>query len=209
MQSGLCSLDPHGGRHAYRNPKAVCIAGWYKTMDYAYIILLYYICILVLLAPWFLLLRGAIRLLRRNGGRLRRLQVEGAALLSAGSVAKWIVFDPNFGFDRLRVEIWSYWFSRGEIGLFLIGLLLFGLGFFLEREPRPALRPWPRIGKIISMTAILSGIALGTVAYIVFGYPWFELPWSAARILFSLGVLPFAIGYVLFGKHSPDPPPGF
>lgn len=176
------------------------------NMSYGLLVLRFYAVVLLLQTPWWLLLWGAVRRVRRRGGRLRRLQVEGALILVAGTAAKWLVFDTHFGFDRLNVTLWSYWFSRGEVGVFFIGLLLFGLGFFLDRRPRPGLVPWPRTVKRVCIAALLSGGIAGAVAYILVGYRWFELPWSAARVLFSLGMLPFAIGYVLFGSQAIEPP---
>ncbi len=175
-------------------------------VEMATLIGFYYVCVLAVLAPWFVMLLGAWLRVRRRGGRLRRLEVEGAVMAAIGTVAKWVVYDTHFGFDRLRVEHWSYWFSRGEVGFFAIGVILFGLGFFLGRRPRPGLVPWPRIGRRLAAAGILSGIAFGLVAYFMRAYPWFELPWSTGRILFSLGVLPFAIGYVLFNVRMPEPP---
>lgn len=174
-------------------------------MSYAIMVMLYYLCVLALLAPWFILLLGALRRLLRQGGRLRRLQAEGTAMLVTGSIAKWLVFDVNFGFDRLRNTEWSWWFSRGEIGFFLIGFLLLGMGYFLERRPRPGLEPWPRTGKKLSIAAILTGAALGLLAYTFRAYPWFELPWTAPRILFSLGIYPFAVFYFTLGKRDRAP----
>ncbi|HPO11893.1 MAG TPA: hypothetical protein PLI09_00490 [Candidatus Hydrogenedentes bacterium] len=169
-------------------------------MGYVLVFVFYYLCVLILLAPWWLLLFGSIKRLFRKGGRLRRLQAEGAFLALVGTMAKWIVYDINFGADRLNITEWGYWFNRGEVGIFFIGLLLFGLGYFLERRPRPGLASWPHPIKTVSEIAILSCIALGVVAHSFFNYPWFELPWDSWRILFSLGVLPFSIGYVMLGK---------
>ena len=174
-------------------------------MSYVLVFALFYLCVLVLLVPYGILLAGAIRRVLIRGGRLRRLQVEGAFLLVAGTVSKWIVFDPNIAIDPLRATNWGYWFSRGEIGLFLIGLLLLGLGYFLERRPRPGLRPWPRRPKTIAAMALFTGTALGIMAYAWVNYPWFALPWHAPRILFTLGLWPFAVGYLAFGGHRDEP----
>jgi hypothetical protein len=174
--------------------------------SYAGIYGLYYAIVLLALAPWGMLFLGALRAVRRRGGRLRRMQVEGAALILAGSLAKWMVFDPLFGFDRLRSAIWSYWFARGEVGFFLIGLLLFTLGFFLERRPRPGLIPWPSTVKSVCITGILLGAGLGLLAFKWSQYPWLHLPWTLPRVVFSLGMFPFAAGYLVLGRRLPDPP---
>lgn len=174
--------------------------------EYVVIYAIYYLTILMVLAPWVLLFIGSTRAIRRQGGRLRRMQLEGAILILAGTISKWTVFDTLFGLDRLNSETWSYWFSRGETGWFLIGLLLFGLGFFLERRPRPGLTPWPKTVKSTGLAGILVGIGLAMVAYRWFQYPWLHLPWSVARVIFSLGMFPFAIGYVILGRRLPEPP---
>ncbi len=170
-------------------------------MAYAMILITYYGCVLILLAPWALLLVGAVRRMRERGGRLRRFQTEGAVLAMAGSVSKWIVYDLNFGPDRLGITNWGYWFSRGEVGIFFVGLLMFGLGYFLERRPRPGLTPWPGKMKTISAIAILSSVPLSVIALAFFNYPWFELPWDGWRILLTLGVLPFSLGYWMLSKR--------
>jgi hypothetical protein len=163
----------------------------------------YYLCILTLLAPWWLLFFGSIQRVRQRGGRLRRFQVEGAFLALAGTMAKWIVYDIHFGFDRLNVTLWGYWFSRGEVGFLLVGLLMFGLGSFLERKPGSRTpSPWPETVKKLSGIAILSGVALCLVTFSHFKYAWFELPWLPWRVFLTLGVLPFSIGYVVFGKQN-------
>jgi len=141
-------------------------------MDYAMVLAFYYLCVLLLQLPWWLTLAAAVRRLRSKGGRLRRLQAEGAA--------------P--------------WFSRGEIGVLLIGLLLLGLGFFLERRPRPGMTPWPATVKNICIAAILSGLVLATVAWILSTYAWLGLPYGLPRIIFTLGCYPFCIGYYMWSK---------
>lgn len=165
----------------------------------------YYGIVLLIFGVWGLLLWGAIGALRRHGGRLRRMQVEGAALILIGTVSKWVVFDTLVGLNRLETD-WAYWFSRGEVGIFMIGLLLFGLGYFLERRPRPGLVPWPSTVKSIGITGILIGLGLGMAAFKFFQYPWLHLPWSMGRVVFSLGMYPFALGYVVLGRRIPDPP---
>lgn len=169
-------------------------------MDYIVILLFYYLCILLLQLPWWLTLLAAMRRLRRKGGRLRRLQAEGAALIAAGYFAKWMVYDINFGPDRLEITAWSPWFSRAETGLLLIGLLLLGLGFFLERRPRPGMTPWPATVKNVCIAGILSGLVLATVAWILSAYAWLGLPYSLARVVFTLGCYPFCLGYYMWSK---------
>jgi len=154
-----------------------------------------YLLIAVLCAPWVLFLAGALVKVRHHGTRIMRIQAEGAAMIVVGTIAKWIIFDPNFGIDRYQEAWWSYWFDRGETGLFIIGLLLLLTGYFLERRPRPGLKPWPVAGKIVSALFILffSGLALAAAWYI--DLPWVDPPWSEERMLFMAGFVPMAIGY--------------
>lgn len=162
--------------------------------------MLTYIVTVIVLAPWLLLLVGAIQRLQRRSGRLMRLQVEGAALALVSMLSRWVIFDPNFGLDRLGEQRWSYWFARGERGLFILGLLLFGLGYFLSRRPHPGLRPWSVAARTVSGLAILGGCVLAIVAWRAVALPPGELPWGAARIVFTLGCVPFALLYFLRGR---------
>ena len=53
-------------------------------MDYMKTVLLYYLCILLLQAPWVMLFVGAVRRVRQHTTRLRRFQFEGMFLVVAG-----------------------------------------------------------------------------------------------------------------------------
>ena len=178
-------------------------------MDYMKVVLLYYLCILLLQAPWVLLFIGALRRVRQRTGRLRRFQVEGMFLVVAGSLAKWLVYDVHFGFDRLETSVWSYWFARGETGLFAIGLILFGLGAFLERDPFEKEERKPGAGRKVRIGAILSVVAIAFVAYVKWQYAWFSLPWDTARVFLSLGIYPFAAGYLATSSYAAPQVSGF
>jgi len=171
-------------------------------MDYVNVILLYSLSVLLLQAPWILLLIGAIRRVRQRASRLRRFQFEGMLLVVVGNLAKWLVFDVHFGFDRLGTSPWSYWFSRGEVGFFAIGLILFGLGAFLERDPFEKQERRPGVGRNVRIGAILSVLVIAFVAYVRWQYPWFSLPWNTGRVLLSLGIYPFAAGYLATSSYA-------
>lgn len=160
----------------------------------------FYLGMILLLSPWLLLSAGAIRRVLQRNTRLRRFQMEGAILILLALLGKWAVYDPHYGL-MLRYEgIWPYWFSRGEAGLMWIGMLLFGLGYFLERRPSPHLIPWPASGKRICGLAILCGATMGLLVWHYKGVAWGEAPWSPARMWFTAGCLPFAVGYNLWMK---------
>ena len=171
-------------------------------------VLLYYLCILLLQAPWVMLFVGAVRRVRQHTTRLRRFQFEGMFLVVAGSLAKWLVFDVHFGFDRLGSSVWSFWFDRGETGLFAIGLILFGLGAFLERDPFEKQERKPGVGKKVRIAAILSVVAIAFVAFVKWQYAWFELPWDKVRVFLSLGIYPFAAGYLATSSYAAPRVPG-
>jgi hypothetical protein len=125
------------------------------------------------------------------------MQCEGAVIIVAGMMGSLLLFDPAFGLDAARQGRFAEWYPWGERGLFWIGMLLFGLGFFLERRPRPGLKPWPSAGKALA----LAGILVGGMAAFAFREQTLLLghlfPWSPVRIVFSLGAAPFAMLYCL------------
>lgn len=168
--------------------------------------MLYHLVLFTFQLPWLLLLIGALIRLRHVGGRLRRLQVEGTALIVGGALAAVAMYHPQAGYDRFRVAAWGEFFDRAEMAAFLVGLLFFSLGYFLERRPRPGLRPWPFVGKAVSAVAILLFAVLGLIVHRNVALPWIDLPWPLGRLVFGLGCFPFAIGY-LIASRNPTPPP--
>jgi len=159
--------------------------------------------LVLVMAPWFLLVVGAGFRVSRGGGRLRRLQLEGALLIWVGVVARWIVFEPLFGIDSMETDWWTYWFARAETGQFAIGLLLFGLGYFLDERPRPGQPAWPLIGKAVGILSILLCAVAGWYLYRTVSLPWLHLPWSIGRCVFMLGFLPFSLGYLIYSRRVP------
>ncbi len=167
-------------------------------------IVLYYLIVLVVLGPWMLLLLGALRRLRLRGGRLRRVQAEGAALVLLAGLARWAAFDPRLANGYAAQGTWPYWLTRGTIGLACIGVLLLVLGFFLERRPRPGMQPWPQTGRKLAVASILVGAALGLAVALLAEGPWLGLPWGPGHVLFSLGFYPFATVYAAPGRAVAD-----
>jgi len=166
-----------------------------------------YTTILIFQVPGLMLLLGALVKVLRANMRLHRLQLEGAAMLVSGMLARWLIFDPNFGIDRYEEATWSYWFDRAEPGLFFMGLLFLLLGFYLERRPRPGLRKWPLAGKIVVGLAILGGTALSVLASKILGLAFLSVPFEAWRLFFLLGLFPFCIGYLRTSLRQQDPVP--
>ncbi len=154
-----------------------------------------------------ILVIGAIKELRWISGRVSRLQLEGSILMLIGTIARWIVFDPVIGIDRLKAYEWSLWFARGETGLYLVGIILFCLGFFLSRRPRPGLKPWDAsITRWVLITFILA-LGLGILSWFYFKAPWFNTAWGWYRVIFGIALYSFAIGYLKQERNPSTLPP--
>ncbi|HDP33912.1 MAG TPA: hypothetical protein ENN29_02245 [Candidatus Hydrogenedentes bacterium] len=157
------------------------------------------------LLPCCLFLVGAARKTWARPRRISRLQFEGALIAVSGMIARVIVFDPMFGRDPLRETAFAYWFSRGEAGLFAIGIILFGLGFFLERRPRPGLSPWPRrYARAAWLCALLCIPVAGLFVYKAASIG--DMPWSMARAGFLWSLFAFALLYCYMAFRRPDEP---
>ena len=157
----------------------------------------YHLAEILFLMPWILLLAGALRKAWLRPDRLQRMQCEGTVIILAGMLAALLLFDAAFGLDAGRKSRYTEWYPWGEQGLFAIGMLLFGLGHFLERRPRPGLKPWSSAGRAAALAGILSG---GTAAFVVHEHTHLLgvlFPWTPARVAFSLGMAPFALLYVV------------
>jgi len=160
--------------------------------------MVFYVLISLFHLPWVILgVTAGLRMRGGHTGRLYRMQIEGALLALLSTAACWLIYDPNFGVDRYGVAAWSEWFDRGEPGLFWIGMLLFMLGYVLERRPRAGLVRWPRWASGIAWGFLLVGSALGLYAYFNVSLPWIDLPWQPSRMAFTLGCLPFALAYAV------------
>ncbi len=157
---------------------------------------------ILVFAVYILLIMGAIKECCWIPGRISRLQLEGAIIMFLGTVGRWIVLDPAIGIERLQSEDWTYWFNRGETGLYLVGLILFGLGFFLSRRPRPGLKPWDSGIKRWAIMTFVVLLGLGILLWFYLNARWFNFAWGYWRVLFSIALYPFAIGYL---KQERDP----
>ena len=154
-----------------------------------------------------ILVIGAIKELRWIPGRVSRLQLEGAILMLISTIARWIVFDPIIGVDRLRSYEWSWWFARGDTGLYLVGIILFCLGFFLSRRPRPGLKPWDASIKRRVLITFILALGLVILTWFRIQAPWFDTAWGWYRIIFGIALYSFAIGYLKQERNPSAPPP--
>lgn len=162
----------------------------------------FYALVLLFHLPWALMaLTAALRMRGGHTGRLYRMQLEGSALALLSTLACWIIYDPHFGVDRFRAASWGEWFDRGEPGFFWIGMLLFMLGYLLERRPRAGLVPWPAWVRIATWTCLLAGGALAAFAARTVSLPWIDLPWPPSRMAFTLGCMPFAVAYTVLERR--------
>lgn len=155
------------------------------------------------LIPCAFLLTGALRKVWLHPHRLSRLQLEGIIILLIGLFLRIAFFDPLLGRDPHKASIIAYWLDRGEHGLFAIGLILFGLGYFLERRPHPGLESWPvswrRSARIVFAIGIFCSLAC------LFIQPTAgPLPWSPIRSCFLLGSMVFAKVYCYFAFVRPQ-----
>lgn len=168
----------------------------------------YVILSLLVLSVYVLLVVGAVKELRWFSGRVSRLQLEGAVIMLACTLSRWVVLDPVvLGMDPLESNEWTYWFKRGETGLFLVGLILFGLGFFLSRRPRPGLKPWDAGLRRLAVVSLILGVGLVILLWFYFQASWFRFPLGNIRMLFGVALYPFAIGYLKQERNPAVPPP--
>lgn len=147
------------------------------------------------LLPCILLFAGALKKVLTCSCRINRLQLEGAAIITATVTASIFFLYYLIELDAQRETSFAYWFGRGQRGLLFIGTILFCLGFFLERRPRPSLTPWtPRS---LSITRLWMGAWLWLAAIVAWrGYSWDILPWGPVGTCLSWSVLCFSIVYV-------------
>ena len=157
----------------------------------------------VSLAPCVALCVGAARKVWARSHRIARLQLEGAALILFGLLLRLLAFDPFFGLDAGRESPFAFWLDRGEQGLLAIGVILFGLGFFLERRPRPGLTPWPPRYTRAAWACLAACVVIAAL------FAWRRytpgvMPWSLARTWFLLGLSVFSAGYCYMAFKRPD-----
>ncbi|MBI2421506.1 MAG: hypothetical protein HYV27_01665 [Candidatus Hydrogenedentes bacterium] len=165
-----------------------------------------YLLIALYLGPWLLFWLGAELRLRRQTSRPARLQRWTARAIVFLNALMILNFNPHFGLDYYGVKAWSYPLQVADSSVFWVGMLLLGLGFFLERRPGPGFQPWPKTGKAVCALSILCGLSLGWWASRNVHLAWIDLPWSIARFVASLGFWPLAVGYFQFSRRQRPAP---
>lgn len=154
------------------------------------------------LAPSLLLFVGSLKKVIANPQRIARLQVEGAFILTVTIFSRFLIVDYLLLLDQKQGTSFFYWFNRGEQGMFAVGAILFFLGFFLERRPRPNLKPWPHTLALASKLTLIIGLFLA--AYIA----WKQVEWafselSLFRTVLSHSFLVFALSYCILAFERP------
>lgn len=157
----------------------------------------YYALIALLLLPWGLYVLGAGLRFAFHFKRIYLFQCFFALLLLLGSMLSWVMYDPNFGLDPYGIRDWSYTVGRVESWVFLLAFLLFFLCQIPDFHQSKALPLWRKIGKILSLGLILSGVCAAWFVAQNVSLPWLDIPWSIARALFTLCVIPHALGYLI------------
>jgi hypothetical protein len=155
------------------------------------------------LAPTLFLLIGAVRKVYADRQRIARLQMEGALILVLTLLFRLFLFDFVVSLDAIRETSFTYWFDRGEHGFFAVGFILFFLGFFLERRPRPGLNPWPP--RITHFAKVWMWVWLWIAVFVAFkGYGWTVSSWSPLRTCIAWSFLFFSGGYCYLAFIRPD-----
>lgn len=162
----------------------------------------YYIAILILQMPWLLLAAGAARRMFRARHVYSRLQFYGALIPVLCILGRLYIFDPNYGVDPAGEKTWAYGYTQVEPGAMAIGMLFFITGLILDRRPGRYHVHWPAHVRATSHAML----ALGTLmAWWTLGSEsmWFRLPWTEARTLFTLGLYPYSVMYLLWCGRAP------
>ncbi len=160
--------------------------------------MIYHLVWFFLILPWILVVVGSVFRLRYRDSRPVRFQALGAVMIVILSTVMFIVTNPQWGLDPDGLQNLTYQFDRAETGFFWIGIIVFFLGYFLERHPDLPSEPWPFIGKRIALIIILAAGVAAIPANRMLEMPWEGLPWSVARLTFTLGFYPFSLGYVAY-----------
>ena len=154
------------------------------------------------LAPVLLVLAGAARKVWCNWQRVARLQLEGAAILAVAVLSRFLLAGYIASVDQARGTSLAYWYDRGENGFLAVGLILFFLGFFLERRPRPGLEPWPP--RLTQAARLWLCAWLCLAVYVVWrGNTWDGAPWSPLHVCVALGFLYFSGAYCYLAFARP------
>ncbi len=160
--------------------------------------MVFYLVWLYMILPWIMMATGAVFRLRYQDNRPVRFQAWGAVMIIILMAVMLIVFTPHWRLDPDGIKNKTFQFDRMETGFFWIGLIVFFLGYFLERRPDIPSEPWPLIGKSIALIIILAAGVAAIPAYRLVELPWEEVPWSVARLVLTFGFYPFSVGYLAF-----------
>ena len=158
----------------------------------------FYLLWFFLTFPWLMLTLGAAFRLRYHDSKPVRFQALGAVMIVILMAVMLIVFTPYWGLDPDGTKNVLFQYDRLETGFYWIGLIVFFLGYFLERRPDKPAEPWPLIGKSIALIIILAAAVAAVPVYRLFELPWENMPWSSARLVLTLGFYPFSTGYVAY-----------
>lgn len=161
----------------------------------------YYIAILILQLPWLVLAAGAARRMFRARHLYSRLQFYGALIPVLCIIGRLYIFDPNYGVDPAGEKTWAYGYTQVEPGAMAIGLLFFITGLVLDRRPGRNYVPWPSYARATSHAILLLGALM---AWWTFGseMAWYRLPWTESRTMFTLGLYPYSVMYLLWSGRA-------
>lgn len=169
---------------------------------------MFYIVFIVMIVPWALLFVGGFRRMLRIRHLYGRLQCYGAAFIFLFKLVHMALFAPHGGPGASGDPEWAYWFMRAEWGAFSIGMLFFGMGYFLDRRPQPGFVPWPSAQRRLALGGMLLGASLAGLAFwFAWGDDFAGYPLGLPRLLLALGFYPFAFAYEEWSRHDQTAPP--
>ena len=169
---------------------------------------MFYLVFTIMLIPWALLLVGGFRRMLRIRHLYGRLQCYGAAFMFLFKLAHMALFAPHWGPGATGEPVWTDGFLSTEWGAFTIGMLFFGVGYFLDRKPGPQFVPWPASQRQLALTGILLGIGFcGLATWFSWGQDFAGYSLGLPRILLALGFYPFAFAYEQWTRRDRSAPP--
>lgn len=156
--------------------------------------LLLYAVAYMSLVPCILLLAGALKKSAACWCRISRLQLEGCIIVTATMFFQMFFSGYLKALDASGGSTFYYWFSRGAYGLYSVGAILFFLGFFLERRPRPGLSPWPRWQVRLNFAWMVLWL-LAAAHTSGRRYAWEVAAWDPVHVLVAWSALCFSLVY--------------